>query len=150
MEDSARLFNCALCHELVSICSDCDRGNRYCSKRCSGTARKTLLRESQKRYQLSVMGRMKHAKRQARYRQRGLEKIEKAKKVTHQGSIAYALNDLLLSVSRAGKQRVLADEVKESRCCDFCLCGKFGYFRSGFIRHGVNNTLISQQWPRGP
>jgi len=40
MQSSARLFNCARCRRQVVICSHCDRGNIYCSKRCSQTARR--------------------------------------------------------------------------------------------------------------
>ena len=35
MQSSARLFNCARCRRQVVICSHCDRGNRYCGKRCA-------------------------------------------------------------------------------------------------------------------
>ena len=45
MQSSARLFNCARCRCQVVICSHCDRGNIYCGKRCSETARRQSQRE---------------------------------------------------------------------------------------------------------
>ena len=45
MQSSARLFNCARCRCQVVICSHCDRGNIYCGKRCSQTARRQSRRK---------------------------------------------------------------------------------------------------------
>lgn len=151
MKESSRLFNCALCHRLCNICSDCDRGNIYCSKLCSMKARTASLRESAKRYQSSFLGRMKHAKRQARYRQRQREQVLKTEKVTHQGYAASPSGVLLSTVPKLEKQRLSEVVVEEVRPCDICHQGKFHYFRSGFIRHHQDKSaLISALWPCGP
>jgi hypothetical protein len=80
MQSSARVFNCARCQRQVVICSHCDRGNIYCGKRCSQSARRQSRREASRRYQRTRRGRFAHAARQRRYRQR------RRAKVTHQGS----------------------------------------------------------------
>ena len=80
MEKTARLFHCMRCHCQVTICSTCDRGNIYCGSVCASTARVSSVRAAGKRYQQSYQGRLKHAARQRRYRER------ENKKVTHQGS----------------------------------------------------------------
>jgi hypothetical protein len=49
MQSSARLFNCARCQRQVVICSHCDRGNIYCAKRCSQSARPQSRREAGRR-----------------------------------------------------------------------------------------------------
>ncbi len=143
MKDSSRLFNCAVCHELVNICSDCDRGNIYCSEFCSMAARKEAQREAGQRYQATIKGRIHHAQRQAAYRRREREKIEEIKKVTHQGSQVGDPNDLLTAVPIVGKNHVVIVEVRESRCCDFCSAGKFQYFRSDFIHHHLAKTAVT-------
>ena len=61
------------------LCRHCDRGDRYCSRRCREEARRTTLRGAGQRYQRSRQGRLHHAARQARYRAR-------QQKVTHQTS----------------------------------------------------------------
>ena len=86
---SARLFNCARCHSLVTICRHCDRGNRYCGAVCAGEARKESQRRSRSSYQSSRRGRTAIAERQKRFRQR------QRKKVTHQGSAPDTPDDLL-------------------------------------------------------
>lgn len=114
-------------------------------------ARTASLRESAKRYQSSFLGRMKHAKRQARYRQRQREQAPKIEKVTHQG-YAVSLFDVLLSTMlKPEKTRCSEVMVEEVRPCDICHQGKFHYFRSGFVRHHQDkSTLISSLWPAGP
>ena len=83
LEQSFRLFNCALCSKQVILCRLCDRGNIYCSASCSRTQRCNSTRRAGRRYQQSFAGRRSHAARQHRYRQR----VALAnKKVTHQGS----------------------------------------------------------------
>lgn len=77
-----RRFFCDLCQRVVYVCSWCDRGQRYCSAVCSVTARASKRLEAGRRYQASRRGRRLHADRQARYRQRQRERLEK---VTHQG-----------------------------------------------------------------
>ncbi len=68
MEITARLFNCARCRCQVAICNRCDRGNIYCSPRCSQRARYESQRAAGRRYQNTFQGRLTHAERQRRYR----------------------------------------------------------------------------------
>jgi hypothetical protein len=81
-----RLFICAelTCRVQVVICSDCDRGHIYCAD-CAPLARQRSLQEAGRRYQASGHGRLKHAERSRRWRER--QNREHANKVTHHGSL---------------------------------------------------------------
>ncbi len=68
--NSTRMFNCGRCHRLVQICRSCDRGNRYCSPRCSDDARRESVRDAGRRYRQTEAARRKNAARQRRYRER--------------------------------------------------------------------------------
>ena len=70
MKNTARLFNCASCHQQVVLCRHCDHGNIYCSRSCSDRVRRRSQRHAGQRYQNSRRGRHKHAERQRRYRER--------------------------------------------------------------------------------
>ena len=85
-----RLFNCARCACQVVICSHCDRGQIYCADDCARAARKASLNQSGQRYQARRSGQLKHAARQARYRER------QQQKVTHQGSARGSRHDSLV------------------------------------------------------
>ena len=76
--DCRRLV-CDRCSVVVYLCSWCDRGQRYCSSRCSGQARRASLRAAGDRYQRTPRGRRLHSRRQQAYRER------QRKKVTHHG-----------------------------------------------------------------
>ena len=73
MNNAARLYSCQKCNAQVTICRHCDYGNRYCME-CASIARQAARKRALARYQ----GRLNHAVRQSRYRER--------KKVTHKGS----------------------------------------------------------------
>ena len=88
MEPPARHYLCARCRTAVLICSRCDRGQRYCAGDCAKQVRTQSLQEAGQRYQSSRSGRLKHATRQRRYRDRQT-------KVTHHGSPPQAPDDLL-------------------------------------------------------
>ena len=79
VRDSHRLFLCARCSKQVHICSDCDRGNIYCSEACAAIRRRESVREAGRRYQQGPPGRRSHARRQRAYVAR------RRRKVTHQG-----------------------------------------------------------------
>ena len=66
----ARLFVCARCRVQVLLCSRCDRGQRYCGRACSRAARRQSLCAAASRYQRSWGGRIAHAARSRRWRQR--------------------------------------------------------------------------------
>ncbi len=92
---ACRVFLCDRCGTLVRICSDCDRGNRYCGPRCSKLSRAATIRRASRRYQRSARGRRNHRRRQKRYRLHGCRSSVLAQpsspglpaaKVTHHGS----------------------------------------------------------------
>ena len=138
MQSSARLFNCARCRCQVVICSHCDRGNIYCGKRCSQTARRQSQREAARRYQGTRRGRFAHAERQRRYRQRRMQKV------THQGSPPVLPDETLPAESRTSAQRseepgaVPADGIR----CHLCgrVCSHF--LRQSFLRRRPTREAI--------
>ena len=89
MDAPGRLFLCARCRVQVVLCSHCDRGNRYCGRQCRRLARDAARRESASRYQRSRQGRLAHAERSRRWRQRCRERGDGGggleQNVTHQG-----------------------------------------------------------------
>jgi len=111
-EEDLRLYQCARCRCLVTICRYCDRGHRYCPD-CSPIARQVAQRQANQRYQASLKGKYHHAKRQRRYRQR---LREAQKKVTYQGSIAVE------TVSSSDTDAVEAKPclARELTYCHFC------------------------------
>ena len=116
MQSSARLFTCARCRRQVVICSHCDRGNIYCGKRCSETARRQSQREAGRRYRNTRRGRFAHAERQRRYRQR------RKQKVTHQGSTPGATDETLPLESSASVRGIesIAEDTGDGMRCHFC------------------------------
>jgi hypothetical protein len=101
LDHPARLFVCARCRAQVLLCSRCDRGQRYCGPACSRAARQESQREAARRYQVSRAGRMAHAERARRWRQRCRERervcrsvawdAAAANIVTHHGSLIRAV-----------------------------------------------------------
>ena len=87
MQNFGRLFNCPQCYRQVVLCPRCDRGNHYCSRECSESARREAQRLAGQRYQDSLPGRRTHAARQRRYRDRqrceALQDGVCGRKVTH-------------------------------------------------------------------
>ena len=72
-------------------------GNRYCAT-CGPTAALDAKHRASKRYQNSAKGRRAHAERQKRYL------AKKREKVTHRGSSAISIRDLMLPLkNQAGK-----------------------------------------------
>lgn len=144
MDNSARLFNCARCRAQVIICSDCDRNNIYCSRRCSVISRKKSQQAAGQRYQNSRRGQLKHADRQRHYRERQKEKV------THHSSPVLPRNDLLLP--ELYKQAAcLAHSVTHDVHCHFCKRFVFVFLRTGFLRH---HTRLDEKnlssWSLGP
>ncbi len=131
MDIICRLYLCAGCRIQVLICSRCDRGQRYCSKDCSKSARSRSLGAANERYQKSPQGRLKHAERMRRYRRY-------KNKVTYQGSAPDTPNDLLITNSAQDqKSTVLLSQAITSRVrqCHFCgaVCSEFVRYR--FLDH---------------
>lgn len=168
MDRPARLYLCARCREQVILCSRCDRGNRYCGQACRHQAREQARRESAQRYQRSWRGRVRHAQRSRRWRQRraardavGTAGLD-AQNVTHQGSqqgVAWAplaawTQDSAtacvagtaadIAAPDAPPEAVIATPATVSFTCWACRrCGarQDTAVRLGFLRHG-----LGQRW----
>lgn len=108
---TGRLFLCARCQAQVLVCSQCDRGQRYCAAGCADITRLSLQREAGKRYQQGRAGRHKHASRMHLWRKR---RAAAAKIVTHHSSPVTPSDDVL-----AGNESPLAispDSQPQSPC----------------------------------
>jgi len=114
-----RFFNCASCRRLVVICSNCDRGNWYCPA-CAPEVRAERVREAGRRYQSTPRGKMMHARRQQRYRQR-----QKLQKVTHQSSKELYERVLLTKAEKSASSnpsfsREHGEFLTRNHKCGFC------------------------------
>lgn len=130
MSNSARFYLCARCRSQVWICRYCDRGNVYCSRQCSGPARRESLRAAGQRYQSSRPGRFRHAERQSHYR-------AKRQKVTHHRSTDGAPDDVLsakFKTAPVGRFVVVAPGAKAQRC-HFCYRPCSPLVRLDFLHH---------------
>lgn len=175
MELTARLFNCGRCHQLVFVCSCCDRGQIYCPGSCSLDARQETFQRASARYQLTRLGRRNHARRQAAYR---LRLLSPRQKVTHQGSPKLALD---VTAPPTSQPPVLPQEVqaKEEQSaqenqitttqemaagttstthrgtttelvrCSLCYRACEAFLRRGFIRRR-RGPLVQKRSPRQP
>jgi len=83
IDQSHRMFNCARCHELVTICTRCDCGQRYCSTHCAQVQRRRSVREAGRRYQRTRMGARNNAARQKRWRTRFVTTVTHHASPTH-------------------------------------------------------------------
>lgn len=56
---SNRLTTCAFrsCSRLFAVCGRCDRGRRFCSPQCAGSARRSSLQRAGRQYQATDRGR---------------------------------------------------------------------------------------------
>jgi len=137
-----RLFLCARCRSAVTICSYCDRGQRYCSADCSLLSRTLAQRAASKRYQDSRKGRHAHAQRQAQWRAR-LRSVKQI--VTHQGSPPPPRSDVL-PPDQATSPHSCA---KQSCTCHFCGRSVSVFLRQGFLgyrfRHATQQTVRSTE-----
>ncbi len=152
MDKSARLFLCAGCSVQVQLCSHCDRGQRYCTPRCSTAARRIAQREAGQRYQRSRGGRTAHAARSRRWRIRHHPITPVAPKqfeldaniVTHQGSpdsthdaplVAWTNNRAELTPPTRCKQGAsLLVQPRTGTTCQRCGTPLTGWVRQSFLR----------------
>jgi hypothetical protein len=144
------LFVCARCREQVLLCSRCDRGQRYCGRACSRAARRQSLCAAASRYQRSWGGRIAHAARSRRWRQRCRERARDEAAaldggvidfVTHQGClVASADAPLPLTAEHAAAVTgtIASPGVARCRRCGAPLAP---WVRQGFLRHGM------RRWP---
>lgn len=153
MDRPGRQFLCARCRLPVVLCSRCDRGNRYCGRACGRQARDDARRETASRYQRSYRGRLTHAARSRRWRQRH---TEAAQNVTHQGSQAGAADAPLaawthdiatvytVTTVAAGAQDSTAlpsDPAPQTQPCRRCRRPLGLLVRLGFLRHGLRTVM---------
>jgi len=134
MELSARLYNCARCHDQVIICSPCDHNNIYCGSTCSRAARVQSCQLASHRYQRTLRGRQKHAGRQRRYRER------LKNKVTHHSSPVLPPRVVLPRQPNERTSEVLNGHYH----CHFCGKPCSPLLRRGYLRH---LSLRSSSWP---
>ena len=160
MDQPARLYLCARCRVQVILCSRCDRGNRYCGRVCWRQARTEARRQAAQRYQRSWRGRVCHAQRSRRWRQRRAARDAacdagvNAQNVTHQGSRPGAASAPLAAwthdsttVDVAGTaadiaapiatQAPVIATVATSWVCRRCGQRQPAALRLGFLRHGL-------------
>jgi hypothetical protein len=135
MEPSTRLYNCARCHNQVIICSPCDRNNIYCGSTCSRAARVQSCRLANHRYQRTLCGRLKHADRQKRYRER------LKNKVTHHSSPVLPPRVVLPGQLNERISEALSGHYH----CHFCGKPCSPLFRRDYLRHSWSRSLF---WPR--
>ena len=145
--ESYRLQVCGRCRAPTAICSGCDRGQIYCSPRCSAAQRRASLRAAGQRYQASHRGRRKHAARQGRYRARQRQAHRREERVTHQGSVPGAVARKVLSPrKRPFRIEPAAGETR----CSFCglRCGPWA--RLGPLRRPRGRASDSaRRYPKG-
>ena len=122
MKNVARLYSCQRCNAQVTICRHCDHGNQYCME-CAPIAHQEAKKRAAVRYQDSHQGRLSHAARQSRYRERQREKV------THKGSRSLRISDLLVNGRKKIKLPPIPTVGKYSPLifCDSCqnLCSPF-------------------------
>lgn len=159
MDRPGRQFLCARCRKQVVLCSRCDRGNRYCGRACARQARVDGRRKTTSRYQRSFRGRLAHAARSRRWRQR---RAEAAQNVTHQGSQAGAADAPLaawthdiatvFTVSTVSAVTTVAADAQDSTAlppdadpqtqpCRRCRRPLGLLVRLGFLRHGLRTVM---------
>ena len=163
MDQPARLYLCARCRVQVILCSRCDRGNRYCGRPCWRQARAEARRQTAQRYQRSWRGRIAHAQRSRRWRQRlaacdGAGAAgDDAHNVTHQGSrpgvasaplvawthdnatVAPADTAADITAQSAPPELAILTLIAITPCWTCRRCGQRQppALRLGFVRHGV-------------
>jgi len=141
MKHPSRLYSCALCHAQAVICTYCDRGHIYCSKKCSQAVRIKSCREAETRYQLTPGGRRKHAARQKRYRMRLKEKV------TDHGSATTTHHGLLDSVKNKTSE-VNVTHVPVQKICCVCKKSVSPWLRTSFLRYYSTKSSMSLSYLR--
>lgn len=164
MDQPARLYLCARCRVQVVLCSRCDRGNRYCGTLCRRQSRQEARSQTAQRYQRSWRGRIAHAQRSRRWRQRRAAREtardvagdagDDAHNVTHQGSQQGVAAAPLAAWTHDSATVALADTAADipvqsaplelaiatvTTCWTCRRCGERqpAALRLGFVRHGV-------------
>jgi hypothetical protein len=121
VQETIRRFLCAGCRVVAYLCTACDRGQRYCSDGCARGARRRSQRESDRRYQGSERGRLKHAERARRYRQRCRSVTEHSAVVSLEQDVrsTSATSEVSTPSSAEGTARKLASESSTDEIAHF-------------------------------
>lgn len=127
MQSSARLYHCCRCQAQVILCSQCDRGNRYCAGECAADARSDSLKRASKKYQSTRAGRFKNAARQKYYRER------QKQIVTHQGSPLVTSHDVLKAKSHWPEKVEKYDQNGRHLFCHHCGAVGEPFLRQDFL-----------------
>jgi hypothetical protein len=165
LDRAARLFVCVGCRIQVVLCSRCDRGNRYCGRACWRQTHDLARREAACRYQRSRGGRVRHAARSQRWRQRaalrcvqsdgvdiaGCAGGDAAHKVTHQGSLPGVAAAPLEACTHdtattAADPSADAPACASVRRCHHCAAEQPDWLRQGFLRRGRHAMTLSTGW----
>ena len=174
MDPPGRLFLCARCRAQVVLCSHCDRGNRYCGRPCWRMAREVARRESASRYQRSRRGRLAHAQRSRRWRQRRLARADAGcdgsgseHNVTHQGCPPGTVAALLVvwthhttpqakavdataATTTAATTTAAITTAASPWRCRRCAKPQPGWVRQGFLRHGPHPARSGRRHDHSP
>lgn len=132
MELSSRLFYCALCNTQCIICSPCDYGQIYCSPDCSKSSRQKSCNEAEKRYQQTPKGKLNHALRQQRYRER------QCKIVTDHTSQTPSECDPQSSINNK-TDKSLVNQSKKSLLCCCCRKSVSNWIRHAFLKQTMQS-----------
>jgi len=147
----ARLFLCVGCRVQVVLCSNCDRGNRYCGRACWREVHDVARREAASRYQRSHRGRLQHAARSRRWRQGVADRADAADKVTHQGSSTGVAAAPLVActsdiTSIAADPPADAPASSALRRCYRCAAAQPDWLRQDFLRRGRHAMARGTGW----
>jgi len=159
-ETPARFFLCARCHVQVLVCSCCDRGQIYCASDCAQEARRHAQRAAGQRYQTSRRGRIAHALRARRYRDRrrtapvsgqeeAMLKHRRQKNVTHHGSPPQP-PDGLLSLDPAAANKPPSPGGFPRRPawhCHWCGGRCPDFVRQDFLRRRRGSRTVARRGP---
>ena len=167
LDRPARLFLCAGCRIQVVLCSRCDRGNRYCGRACWRQTHDLAQREAACRYQRSRGGRIRHAARSQRWRQRAALRAaqgdqgdgnddagyagdeDAAHKVTHQGCLPGVGAAPLAACTHdiASTAAVGAPEPPTPlQRCRRCGAAQPDWLRQGFLRRSRQAVTLRTGW----
>lgn len=149
-----RMFDCHRCSTRATVCTACDRGQRYCSSACRQQERAQQVRQAGRRYQLRDRGRLLHAARQRAYQAR--RKVPgalqpQARRIASTAARPPALpagkppQPLLPSRSAQTPQALSSTEP----CC--CCCGRRSYLilRRTFLRRRQRRAAKRARAPQG-
>ena len=120
-QPAARFYLCLRCRSQALICSSCDRGQIYCTPECAKAARKERQRSARRRYQAGARGRVMHADRSRRFR-------ERQRGVTDHGLHEPVATALRVEVVASPQRRSALTE-RQHFYCNGCACAVSDFVR---------------------